>query len=196
MSWKKLNQTKDFLCYEKKSSRYNVRIEARFEESVWKVYKIYFDDKLRLVEDFIANDDRRLKTLLKKLMDEKDYTKKRVEQKLIQKKSGVTIALLRSYKEYESEKWFFGINGAEKENTLIIHFGDVIEMDMIINEDCRHLLGDIIKEINRSLALADLEKEINIHLFSHRFIKLEKYKKPGFLYEKIELDMEDDDEQS
>lgn len=192
MNWKKISETKDFVSYEKIANKLKVRIEARLEGKQWKVYKIYYDGKnLRLVEEFHAHKSK-IKMLIESLKSEKDYTKTKLESMVTQSQREITLNLKRSYKEYEFEKWSFGINSNEQENIIILHFGEIISMDLIINQDYRHLYSQIVTAINKTLGLESIDKQINVYYFNYHFNEMEKYKKKGYLVGKIEVDVDDE----
>lgn len=190
MAWKQIQKAKDLICFEKSTGKLKIRIEARLEKKIWKIYKTYFDGKdLRMVEEFVANSEKRLNELLTKLKIERDYPRSMIKKIIDQQNNEITISLKRAYKEYEFEKWFFGINDDDKENVIVLHFGESIDMDIILNEKYRHIFKSILKALNKSLGMEDINKTMNIYYFNHQFEKMEKFQGPEYLMGKIELDL-------
>jgi len=108
-------------------------------------------------------------------------------------KKDIEISLERAYKEYEFEKWHFGINKDTKENVAFIHFGEGIQIDLIINQKYRYLRKQIVEGLDKILGIPDFDKKTNIYFFNYQFDEKRKNKNPGLYVGKIELGVGYDD---
>jgi len=197
MEWKKISSSKDFLSFEKKTKSIKVRIEARLEKKVWRVYKTYYDEKsIRFVEEFTAGDNKKLEYLLEELKKEKILSKSLILKKRKERKTKLNVHLKRAYKEYEFEKWTFGFKDDTKDNVIIIHYGEFIEIDLMMNDKYRHLYREVLDQLFASLGIEDQDKKINVYYYNFQFQENELKKKPSVVFGKIELGMGGPDDKS
>jgi hypothetical protein len=190
--WKCLVDSNELITYEKIKSNMKVRIEARYSDSLWEIYKTYHSvsGDVSFTEEYEAPNRKKALGIISKIKKEVLDEKKIKSIESLRK--NLVINVKRNYKELNVEKWAFAVNDEEYNNYVIVRYSDDIEMDVLADEKFKYIETEIIEELNRILGLNDFGKDIiqNIFFFS---------KKSGFytcdestpdVGGKIELDLE------
>ena len=167
--WKKLVESKDIVSYEKSREDLRIIIEARYEDGSWEILKKYLGKEVDFVEQYYANSLPELKSLVGKLKTEKDLSVDEIKNINNFKKKRLKIDIRRAYKEKNVEKWFFSLTGIYA-NFIVVRYGDVIELDVVMNERYKYIEEKLIDKLIDSLGLDVLERDIshNIYYFTKK----------------------------
>ncbi|MFT4343874.1 MAG: hypothetical protein ACMXYE_03960 [Candidatus Woesearchaeota archaeon] len=177
MVWKKLLETKDLIAYEKTSGSSTARIEARYKNGRWRVYKT-FNNKLKTglssVREYIASSRKEVNFLVNTLRKEKDVSKTDIFSEPI------SISIERCYKEEYVEKWRFTIDDFNSDNFVIVHFDSEIKLDIIIHEHYNAFERVILERLISALGLKNIGDKICYDFFYFRkhSAKRRIYQKP------------------
>lgn len=165
MRWKKLLQTNDLIAYEKVCKGKKVRLEARFENSRWRIYKTYnFDNKendsITHVQEYIAFSLDETQTLIDDLILEKD-----IELSDLPEVNTFSIDLKRIYKEEFVEKWKFRLDDSIIDNFIIVRYDETICLDIILHDKYNCVEKKLLEKIIENLGLKDISQKIQYDFF-------------------------------
>ena len=143
----------------------------------------------RSTEEFEAKTKEEADEIIGILQQQPAVTLESLKKQMLQRKKKVQLKIQRAYKEYNVEKWYFGINGGKHENFVTLRFYDDVEMDFVINEKFKPLEHKILKSIIATLGLKRIEEDLNINCYYfswHTEKKIENAPKQP-LFDKIEF---------
>jgi len=165
MVWKKLLETNDLIAYEKSSKTKKVRLEARFENQRWRIYKTYnFDndigEAITHVQEYIASSTDEAHILLDDLRSEKDITLSELPEIQL-----CTIELKRVYKEEFVEKWKFKIDDFNTDNFLVVRYDNTVILDIILHDKYNSIEKALLEKLIDSLGLKDISSKIQYDFF-------------------------------
>jgi len=173
MSWKKLLDTQEVIAYEKNLSHSTVRIEARYKQNRWRIYKTHsFEDLDKThVKEYIASSLKEARDLLLELKKETDIV-------VIEK--SFSLDLKRCYKEEFVEKWNFKIDNYNADNFAIVRLDSEIKLDIVLHDKYNHLEKEVLDKLIDSLGLKDLSDRIcyDFFYFKKHSAKRRVYQKP------------------
>ncbi|MBN2458340.1 hypothetical protein JXB31_04385 [Candidatus Woesearchaeota archaeon] len=188
--WKKIEESQDLICYEKRSKSFMIRIEARLEKNKWKIFKRYINEEgLDHIENFESDTRADADRLIKSIMS-KNLTKKDIIKATIEKSRDINLEIRRIFREYAIEKWEFSVRPDKEKNIIFIRTEDSIEIDIIINSRYRSCEGRIISELMKILSVNEddaIETTINIFYYEDRTQKKKKQPKNKLIMGKIEI---------
>lgn len=165
MGWKKLLETNDLIAYEKVSKAKKIRLEARFENQRWRIYKTYNFDNLKEnsishVQEYIAYSIDETHFLLEDLRNEKE-----IELLDLPETKTFSLDLKRVYKEEYVEKWKFMIDDFNVDNFIIIRYDSTICMDIILHDKYNSLEKVLLEKLIDNLGLKDISAKIQYDFF-------------------------------
>ena len=152
-NWRKISSSDDLICYEKQKKELSVRLEARFSENKWIIYRGFFKDKLNYTEEYSVQTREEAEKMLDELKKEKDITSQELVQLLKKKNKRISIKLRRAFREDAVEKWFFTVDDDTIENFFTIREGEGIDVDIILHQKYKLKEKEIIDEIISSMSL-------------------------------------------
>lgn len=179
MHWKKLLDTKDLIAYEKSTKAVKVRIEARFRNNRWRIYKTYNfrqgDEWISHVKEYIAASQEEANVLLGELREERELTLDDVNCT-----TPLKVELSRCYKEDFIEKWNFKVDDFNEDNFVIVRFDSQVKMDIVLHERYNLLERELLDKFIHSLGLKDISNKIqyDFFYFKRHSAKRRVYKKP------------------
>lgn len=190
--WNKILVSEDAIGYEKKSKDVSIRLEARFSGDEWVVYRgFYTHSGLSYTEEYLVRTRDEAENMIYNLKKEKDPTRDQVAMLMKERSKKLNINVKRSFRDESVEKWFFTVNEDNIKNFFLIHDGDKIEIDVILNEKYFSRKDDIIKEISSVLSLEELDVEIGFDIYF--FNKLNSniiYDKRKAIFDRYEVEFD------
>jgi hypothetical protein len=165
MRWKKLLQTNDLIAYEKICKDKKVRLEARFENGKWRIYKTYNfenkeNDSISHVQEYIASSLDETQMLIEDLILEKDISLGDLPQI-----NNISLDLKRIYKEEFVEKWKFKLDESDIDNFIVIRYDETICMDVILHDKYNCIEKTLLEKLIESLGLKDISQKIQYDFF-------------------------------
>lgn len=189
--WKQIVNTEDAICYEISDNNLLIRLEARYEDAGWVIYKgISANELPNYTEEYTAvsrDEAEKMINLLKKdnLPTEKELVGMIKRSRL---KSNVTIK--RAYKEEAIEKWYFTVNKDSTVNFVIARDFDGYELDIVLHEKFKKQEEDIVKVIVDTLSLdADGGIIKNVYYFSESRLNQDLYDSSQ-MFDKVEVEFD------
>lgn len=168
--WKCLVNTKELITYEKRKGNMKIRIEARFSDNMWEIYKTYHSitGDITFTEEYEANDRKKAQIIISKI--KKEVLDEKKIKNIQNLRKNLLLNVRRIYKEQNVEKWCFSINNEDESNYVIIRFSDDVEMDILVDEKFKYIETEILDEINKILGLDDMNYDLvqNIFFFSKK----------------------------
>jgi hypothetical protein len=188
--WKKIAESTDLISFENRAKRLTVRLEARLNpDNSWVIFKRYFNNEgISYTEEYHANSKDEayylIDALKNKLLDRQE-----IEEARQSRKKGIKIAVRRTFKEYNIEKWEFSVDRDEFINFIYIRFEDKIGIDIVIHERYKLWEEQILAEVNAIFGLesTDVDIGLNIIFYSERFNKTHKGKRGEVFIGRIEM---------
>ena len=176
--WKRLITTNDLIVQEAVNDGLNVRIEARNNPEGWNIIKRYYlpdDSTLSYTEDYSRPTLNEAKEAIRYLQGEL-LTKMQIK-KIKNLKKSLDLRIIRVYHEGNVEKWFFTIHSMKRpqtssvieDGTIVIKYGDTIEVDVMVKEKFRHFEEEIIEAVNEKFGLTRQDEKEVIHNFYYYF---------------------------
>jgi hypothetical protein len=195
--WKCLIDTKELITYEKLKGNLKVRIEARYSDNLWEIYKTYhsLSSSLSFVEEYEAQDRKNALTIISKIKQEVlDEGKIKKIQSL---KENIQLKLKRQFKEQNVEKWSFSLGDSDYINFIYIRYANPIEIDIMADEKYKYLENEIIDEINKVLGFDEITHDMihNVLFFSKKssYFTCDDSKKDIIGEIKLGIDFSEDD---
>ena len=191
--WKQILNTEDAICYEVNKEDVRVRLEARYEDNTWVIYKGISTTELpNYTEEYTAvsrDEAEKMINLLKK-----DTLPTHTELISMIKKSKLksNIDIKRAFKEDAVEKWYFTVNGDSALNFVLIREFDGYELDIVLHQKFKKYEDDVLRSIIDTLNL-ETEGGIirNIYYFSDsRMHNDEEKSAVGQFFDKIEVEFD------
>lgn len=194
--WKLELKTEESLVYQKKDKNFEIKIEARKEESVWKIYKIINYQKQSLVNDYEVSNIKEVKKLISKIKNEELSSKEITELFELKKEKGSFFRLYRSFFSQDIEKWdIYSKNKEEYYGFVYSRYADNIFLDINLLSKFKYLEKEIVEEIQNILSIKN-ENTIEINIFY--FDKMKNQYKEAVNYEmlldKLNFVLDDNDE--
>lgn len=194
--WLKVNEAKDVISYKKADGVKTTIIEARLEDSLWKIYKTYQVKGInKLVKEYTAHTKNEALSVIDHLKGEKEISSKKID-KIVQEANSIHLHMHRDYKEYDVEKWNFSVNTDKKINFVIIRYADEVIVDIVLHDKFKGMEKSILNKLFSTLNLDEIGASIiqNVYFFSDENHSSKESKK-GMLIGKIEMDfgMEEDE---
>jgi len=177
--WKKLVSSNDLIVQETENDGLNIRIEARNNPEGWNIIKRYYQtdsEEHSYIEDYFKPNLEEVKEVLHHIQHEL-LTKMQIK-KIKDLKRNFDIGITRVYHEGNVEKWLFTIHSAKRpqratplneDGTIVIKYGQDIELDIMTKEKFRHFEEELIDLINEKLGLTVNEDKDIIHNFYYYF---------------------------
>ena len=166
MTWSKISNTEDLICYEKKGKSISVRLEARHQDDEWVIYRgFYTENHLNYTEEFSATTKEEAEKMIYQLKKEKEPSPLEITELLKKKSRKLHISFKRSFRDDAIEKWSFMVSGEEIPNFFYVREFDKIEMDVIMHQKYKQHEEVILREINKFLSLDDLNADMEQHVF-------------------------------
>lgn len=164
--WKKLVETEETLSFEKKTKEFRVIIEARKDGQMWSVVKKYVPllKGMDFMEEYFANSQTEARDVVKTLQSERVLKSKDIEVINKYKKKAIRMDIRRSYKELNVEKWDFSLND-NFANSVIIHEGQKVEMDIMMNEKYKYIEEKIIFKLMDALGISEFDSDVEQNVF-------------------------------
>jgi hypothetical protein len=157
MVWNKTIQSQDVLCFEKRTKHYTIKIECRKQDSVWNIYRTYIlSDEVSFSEEYTA-EEQKLAHVLAVLQTQKHPTIEELKKRMLSKSQKLTLRVERSYKEYDVEKWKFGIGSDPLVNTIHIRRDEEIHADVILAHQYKGMEDALMNELFTILGLMDID---------------------------------------
>jgi len=182
--WKKIVQHPDVLTFERRTKEFNVRIECRKDEDLWRIFKTYYYKDLNYTEEFSAYSEEELHMLLEQLKKEPLLSVQEMKQRKRKLLEVPRIEVKRSYKEDNVEKWYFSVDDEGYDNFFILREYDVLQLDIIMHE--RYALGErkILEGINKILSIDNVDIDVKENVYYYRKKSNHQFKAqlPQFLF--------------
>jgi hypothetical protein len=163
MVWKKLLDNKELIAYEKSTRKARIRIEARFKNQRWRIYKTYNfkkgEERVSHVKEYIATTTEEARQLLTELRKEDELQLKDI------RKQKLDLGLRRCYKEDYVEKWKFTIDNFSQDNFVFLRFEEQVKLDIVLHENYNHLERAILEKLIYALGLKDMSNKIRYDFF-------------------------------
>lgn len=156
MGWKTVINSNELIILEKTLKDSTIRIEARFGENQWHVYKTSIKGNYsNIIGEFSLRERQQVEELISKLKSDKkqvwNYRKR------------LAFSINRIFKEEAVEKWSLTFSGIE--NIIYIRYGEPLCVDIILNEKIREYEPKIISKVEDKLALKDYSEEIEYNIY-------------------------------
>lgn len=166
MDWVRTFSNEEFECFESNSNAIQCRIEARKTEEGWNIYKSFFDKKgLNYTEEFVAPTYDKMIQIVKSLKKEKEPSVSQLRKLVLEKSRKAQVHIEREYKEYNVEKWKFGVNSDPLMNFVIVRCYDEVDLDIVIHESYKTQEQSIVNEIISILGFEGMEESINLNCY-------------------------------
>ncbi len=166
MGWVQTVSEKDFVCFENNKSSLNVRIESRKTEDGWIIYRSYYSPNgINHTEEFEASTYDKMKQIIQTLQKERQPTQSDIRKLMIEKSRKISVRIERDFKEYNVEKWKFGVNKDSLINFALVRTYDEVDIDFIIHDSYKTQEKTIIKELISMLGFDGMEDVINIRCY-------------------------------
>jgi hypothetical protein len=157
MVWNKTIQSTDVLCFEKHTKHYTIKIECRKQDSQWNIYRTYIlSDDVSFSEEYTA-DEQKLAQILAVLQTQKHPTIEELKKRMLTQSKKISLKVERSYKEYDVEKWKFGIGTDPLINVLVIKMDTDLTADVILAQQYKGMEDTIMNELFTILGLIDID---------------------------------------
>ena len=166
MMWKKIIDTNEIQAYEKKTSDYTVRIEARNADGRWDVFKSYHNQKdLNHTIEYTLASRQHLNAFIAKLKASRDLSLEEI--RLIKSKKSLNIEVKRAYKELDVEKWYFRVDNEKVQNFVVIRYGEEVEVDIVVHSLYKPYESMIMASLNQIFGLERFSANLisNIYFF-------------------------------
>lgn len=177
--WKKLVSTNDLIVEETENDGLNVRIEARNNPEGWNIIKRYYEPESNehsYIEDYYKPNLAEVKDVLRHIQH--DLLTKTQIKKIKNLKRNFDVNITRVYHEGNVEKWLFSILSARhsqksapanEDGSIVIKYGQNVELDIMVKEKFRHYEEELIELINEKLGLTNNTEYDIIHNFYYYF---------------------------
>ena len=166
MGWEQLSQAHDLIVFQRRNKGYVTRIEARQEEGRWIVFQTFFNGRgLSLTEEFEARSREEAGRVVSVLKQQPPQKLTDLKRRMLAQKKKFDIHIKRSYKEYNVEKWFFGIGKDAAKNCVFLRFFDEVELDFIIDQKYHNQEEQIVEAMTKALGLQNIEEELVINCY-------------------------------
>ena len=186
--WQQIPSSEEVICYEKKNKVLSVRLEARYLDESWEVYRGFQTyDGQSYTEEYNVSSREEAERMILQLKNEKDLTSEEIHELIKKKNIKLRINIRRSYKEDTVEKWFFIVNNDVIENFFIIKDYDGIELDVILHESYKNKKKQILKEIYKSLSI---EESVEVNDFVYYFSSKIKNNSEPIISHKYEVEFD------
>ncbi len=188
MMWSLLVDDNELIMLENIEHSMKIRIEARFNNQNWEIYKTYHsvDGKISFTEEYECRTKKEAKEIINKIKLE-ILTEEEIND-IKQTSKDLTLSIRRVYKDSKFEKWSFSINKSDFNNYILVRYSDKLEMDIIANEKYKYFEVEILDEINKILGVNDFDTDLvqNMFFFSKKSAFYTNAKEEDNL-EKIEI---------
>jgi ribosomal protein L19 len=166
MGWVQTLSTEDLICFEDKSKAVSIRIESRKTDEGWTIYKTYYNDNgLNHTDEYIAPTLDKMRQIVKSLQTESKPTLSQLRQLMLEKSKKVQIKVERAFKEYNVEKWKFGVNSLGLTNFVLVRCCDEVEIDVVMHESFKNQEEMILDEIIAILGFEGMEESMTVHCY-------------------------------
>ena len=202
MRWKKVIEDSELIVFEKKLDDMKVRIEARFVENSWKIFKTYIHENVSsLISEYSLDNISQVRKKIDDLKKEKILNSNEIKN-INPLKKEVAVKLRRVFKEEFIEKWDLSIFDKKEKNFLFVRYDDDIEIDFVIDEKYKPYQQEINLQIEDKLGFREFSDYITYNIYYFKDHKSEK--KPvktvqqdtSVVYGRIDIEFNFDDEYS
>ena len=166
MDWEQTLSTDELMCFEQRTQSVSTRIESRKTEDGWAIYKTYFNkDGINHTEEYIAPTQEKMKQIVKALKKEKRPTTAQLQKILLEKSKDIQLNIERAFKEYNVEKWKFGINSDASTNFALVRCTDDVEIDIVMHESYKGQEETITSKLLQVLGFENMDEVLSVTVF-------------------------------
>ena len=190
--WKQIVNTEDAMCYEVNNKDLLIRLEARFEDNTWVIYKGISSTELpNYTEEYTAASRDEAEKMINLLKKDIVPTHKELISMIKRNKLKSSIDIKRAYKEDAVEKWYFTVNKDSVMNFIIVREYDGYELDIVLHQKFKRQEDDVVRAIIDSLNL-DNESGIsrNIYYFTDTKMNNDSKSAVGQFFDKLEVEFD------
>lgn len=84
-----------------------------------------------------------------------------VKERIIQKQKKIDVNVIRCFKDYTIEKWYFTIDNEKIENIIYIRDAEIINVDIVMHQKYKSKEKEILPTLKNILGLRDYDLDIN-----------------------------------
>jgi hypothetical protein len=166
MAWVQTLSTEDLVCFEEKSKTVSIRIESRKVDEGWVIYKTYYNDKgLHHTEEYMAPTLDKMRQIVKSLQAQAKPTLTQLRDLMLEKSKKVNLRVERAYKEYNVEKWKFGLNAEPLLNFVVVRCCEEIDIDVVMHESLKASEQLVLDELIAILGFEGMQESMNLQVY-------------------------------
>lgn len=184
------------MVYSKQNKNYEIRIEARKEDSKWNIYKTIKQNKDILVNDYVVDNYNEAKKVIAKIKKEELTNKEIFELFKLKNDENNFFRLYRNFFTQDIEKWdIYSKDKKEYYGFIYCRYSDTTFIDVNLISKFKYIEKDILEEIQKILSIK-LENSIEINIFYFDKMKNEYKEATNYelLLDKMNFVLDDNDE--
>lgn len=165
MEWKNIVDKPDIKVFESKNDE-KIRIEARYEDKRWHIIERNLSDPSKYIQEYEVESK-----------DFEDFLKKIMKKSYNHKKEHISVKIYRIFKDSFAEKWLISVNDEKYSNFVLVHYDDLVTLDLVLHMKYKPIEQKIIFDVVSSLGLNedDLEYNIYYYTYSSRYFDMKYY---------------------
>ena len=176
MGWERTLATEELICFEEKAKTVSTRIESRKSDDGWAIYKTYYNESgINYTDEFTATTFEKMSQIVKAIQKEKRPTVTQLRKLMLDKSKKVQIKVERAFKEYNVEKWKFGVNSDGLLNFALVRCYDQIDLDIVMHESYKMQEVAITTKILQILGFEEMEDVLTVNVYYFSKISEQKF---------------------